>query len=432
MIQIYAHGVPTYVDGALTYKDNVLTYDSRLEDYDLQGLKVTTGLNKGGIAEITMPPSHPAYDSYKGFRTIVEVYRDGVLRFRGRALYHEDDYNNTRTVVCEGELCFLQDGIARPHKYGNTTLASILQQLIEEYNNQVDGFKQFRASWDDSYEGTPGTLEIEEAETTLSAVNKLLESYGGYLVITTEDDCRCIRWCASEGGLNTQTVDGENLLSFSRSGANSDVATAVIPYGAKDETTGNRLTVANANAGSDVVVDEETAAIYGRITKTVTWDDVDDPITLLAKAQEYLNNFKLPITSLTLTALDLSYLDKSIESFKLGDRIRVTSNAHGVDTEFQLVETSEDLLNPANNVITLGKELRTLTGLDVAGDSKSQSAIKEAVAVVKSDTEKGLESVNNALNDYAKTTALNEVNTGLTAKIDALAARIAALEALTQ
>ena len=30
------------------YADGVITYDSRLEAYDLQGLTVTTGLNKGG------------------------------------------------------------------------------------------------------------------------------------------------------------------------------------------------------------------------------------------------------------------------------------------------------------------------------------------------------------------------------------------------
>ena len=46
------------------YADGVLTYDSRVESYVLVGLTITTGLNIGGTAEITMPPAHPAYNAY--------------------------------------------------------------------------------------------------------------------------------------------------------------------------------------------------------------------------------------------------------------------------------------------------------------------------------------------------------------------------------
>ena len=95
--------------------DGVLAYDSRLEDYDLQGLSVTRGLNKGGTAEIIMPPGHPAYNMFTSYKTIVEIYRDSLLRFRGRALYPSDDFYGARTVTCEGEMCFFQDAVSRPY-----------------------------------------------------------------------------------------------------------------------------------------------------------------------------------------------------------------------------------------------------------------------------------------------------------------------------
>ena len=101
MIQIYAGGV--------------LSYDSRLEDYGLLGLTVTTGLNKGGTAQIVMPPNHPAYNLYTSYKTIVEIYRDDALQFRGRALYPSDDSINRRTETCEGEICFFQDAVSRPY-----------------------------------------------------------------------------------------------------------------------------------------------------------------------------------------------------------------------------------------------------------------------------------------------------------------------------
>lgn len=390
MIQIYADGAWVYDNGLHDYcfKDDVLIYDSRLEEYDLQGLRITTSLNKGGVAEIVMPPFHPSYGALVGYRTIVRIYRDGRLRFRGRALYPVDDYNNTRTVVCEGELCFLQDGISRPYLY-QTTPQAIFADVVAKFNAQVDAFKQFKLG--DVTVTDPNDyvrLESEEAETVLATINKLVDRCGGFIVFTTDDTgARVINWLATVGKTNRQTIEaGENLFDFSSTGANTDLATALVPYGAK-QANGKRLTIESVNNGLDYITDESAVTLRGTIAKTVTWDDVTDPQNLLTKARQYLNENKLFITSLTLSALDLSYIDKTVESFKLGDYIRVVSNAHGVDEDFQLTEITEDLLNPAGSLITMGKEHRTLTGLDVAGDNKGQSNLEKTAIEIKKDFE---------------------------------------------
>ena len=80
------------------YADDTLVYDSRLKDYALLGLQSKGGLNKGGTATILMPPGHPAYNSFTSYRTVVTIYRDGKLRFRGRALYPTDDFMLRRTI----------------------------------------------------------------------------------------------------------------------------------------------------------------------------------------------------------------------------------------------------------------------------------------------------------------------------------------------
>ena len=370
------------------YADGVLTYDSRLEEYDLQGLRITTSLNKGGVAEIVLPPYHPHYNKYIGYKTIVEIYRDGRLRFRGRALYPVDDYNNTRTVVCEGELCFLQDGISRPYLY-QTTPQAIFEDVVAKFNAQVDSFKRFKiGSVTVTDPNDYVRLESEEAETVLATINKLVDRCGGFIVFTTDDTgARVINWLATVGKTNRQTIEaGENLFDFSSTGANTDLATALVPYGAK-QSNGKRLTIESVNNGLDYITDDSAVALRGTIAKTVTWDDVTEPQNLLTKARQYLNENKLFITSLTLSALDLSYIDKTIESFNLGDYIRVVSNTHGVDEDFQLTEITEDLLNPAGNLITMGKEHRTLTGLDVAGDNKGQSNLEKTAIEIKKDFE---------------------------------------------
>jgi phage minor structural protein len=311
-----------------------------------------------------------------------------MLRFRGRALYPVDDYDNQRTVICEGELCFFQDAIARPYLYEEDP-AAIFANLVQTYNSQVEAFKRFKLG--DVTVTDPNNyvrLESEDAEPVLSVINKLLERCGGYIVFTTDpkDGQRVVHWLASVGRRSGQAIEaGENLFELSRSGANTELATALLPYGAKDEATGMRITIASVNGGRDYITDAAAVAIRGTIMQTVTWDDVTEPSILLQKARQQLDESKLVVTSLTLTALDLSYIDKTVDSYELGDYIRLVSRAHGLNEEFQLTEQTEDLLNPGNDLINLGKEIRTLTRMDVAGDGKSMNAVKQAKSSIKND-----------------------------------------------
>lgn len=369
------------------FADGALAYDSRLESYDLAGLTVTRGLNIGGTAVIVMPPKHPAYNLFKDYKTIVNIYRDGVRRFRGRALYPADNYYGQRTITCEGELCLLRDGVSRPYIYQDTP-ENIFRGVIEEYNSQVEPFKQFRVGQVTVTDPNDYIRqESEEAEPTLSTVNKLIEKCGGYIVFSDDTDgTRLIHWLASIGARSDQVIEfGENLLDFSSSGNNTELATGLIPYGAKNETTGERLTIESVNDGKDYILAEDAIEVRGTIMTTAVWDDVTEPANLLRKAEAYLAERKTVVTALTLTALDLSYLDKDIDSFTEGDIIRVKSKPHGMDEDFQLTQMTENLLNPAQGTINLGKDIQTLTRADVIGDTKAQDEIKKVSLAVTAD-----------------------------------------------
>lgn len=360
------------------FADDALVYDSRLEDYALLGLTATAGLNVGGTAKIIMPPTHPAYNSFSSYKTVVRIQRDGELIFRGRALYPTDDFYNRRTITCEGERCFLRDGVMRPYVYQDGP-AAIFADAINLYNAQVDTFKQFVV-------GTitvtdPNNyirLENESAEQISDVIDKLVERCGGYIVFTTNTDGqRVINWYDELGYRSNQVIEfGENLLDFSRTGSNPDLATVIIPYGAKDEVTGERITIAGINDGMDFIQDYDAVALRGVIAKPVYWDDITLPENLLAKAQQYLANSKMMITSLELTAVDLNYLDKNIDSLRVGDTVTVRSKPHAVDDTFQLSERTYDLLNPAKDTVVLGKEVATLTGADAAGDRRNTTELQ--------------------------------------------------------
>ena len=372
------------------YADGKLIYDSRMKSIALLGLRAQLGLNKGGAATIVLPPNHSAYNSFTSYRTVVEIYRDKVLRFRGRALYPTDDFMLNRTITCEGERCFLRDGIHRPYQYTDTP-QNIFKTVIGLYNAQVEAFKQFVVGTISGISTDAIVLESEEAETFSATVDKLVELCGGYIVFTTNDaGQRVINWYENVNYSNSQTIEfGKNLVDFSRTTANSDLATVIIPYGAKvevEEGVEARVTIESVNGGLDFIQDDEAVALRGIIAKAVYWDEITTPEALLSKAQQYLNNSKNLIASLELTAIDLSLIDKSIDSFMVGDAIKVISKPHGIDEMlYQLTEQDIDFLHPQNDRIILGKTIASLTGTDVASARKNEDTLKRLTRSVRSD-----------------------------------------------
>lgn len=369
------------------YADGVTVYDSRLSDYALLGLKVTTGVNKGGTAELTMPPGHPSYDFFINYRTIVEVYRGAELLFRGRALYPSDDFYNRRTITCEGERCFLRDAFMRPYLYQDTP-AAIFADVIGLYNAQVEEPKQFQVGTVTVTDANDYVrLENESAGQIADVIDKLVERCGGYIVFTTNTaGQRVINWYESLGYQSSQVIEfGENMLDFARSQSSTDLATRIIPYGAKNEETGERVTIASVNGDLDFIEDTDAVALRGVIARPVYWDDVTEPANLLAKAQQYLATSKMIITTLELSAVDLSVLDYSIDTFRVGDTIQVKSKPHGVNDSFLLRERTYDLLDPAQDKVVLGKDLTTLTGAAVAGNRDAMSQLHRTEHIIRSD-----------------------------------------------
>ena len=369
------------------YADDVLAYDSRLDDYGLLELSTTKGLEISGTATIKMPPDHPAYHIFAQRKTIVTIYKDQALHFRGQVLMISDDFYRQRTITCEGERSFLLNSVARPYLYQDGP-AAIFSQLIELHNAQVEAEKQFTVGTVNVTDPNNYVrLESETAEQTADVINKLLERVGGYLVFTTNaEGSRTINWLAELEYASSQVIEfGQNLLDYARTSSNDEMATVIVPYGAKDEETGQRLTIEAVNGGLDFIQDYDAVGLRGVIAKPVYWDDVTTPENLLAKAQQYLAANRNIITSLQLSALDLSLLDASIDSMEVGDRIRVRSKPHNVDEDFRLQTKTENLLAAGNGSITLGKDKASLTGADAMGDYKARNELHKVERNIKAD-----------------------------------------------
>ena len=95
---------------------------------------------------------------------------------------------------------------------------------------------------------------------------------------------------------------------------------------------------------------------YGKIFEVVTWDDVTIPANLLTKAKAYLSSKVKLSSKFTIKAIDLHLADETIESFKLGDHVKIFSKPHDLNDKVLLTAYSMDLSDPANSTITLGLE----------------------------------------------------------------------------
>lgn len=369
------------------YAENELIYDPNLNGYELLGLQATVGVNKAGTAEIVLPASHFAYNSFVSQKTVVTIYLDGALLFRGRVLYQTDDWDRNRTLTCEGERCFFCDSVLEAYLY-QTSPRVIFSDIIRRHNAQVDTFKQFQIGAVTAEDPNDYIrLESESAEQISDVLDKLVERVGGYITFTTDSaGRRTINWLASLDRESGQTIEfGENLLDYSATGANTELATVIYPYGAKDETTGERVTIENVNNGLRYIQDDEAVAIRGRIAKIFTWDDVTLAHNLLTKAQQQLAESKMLVTTLEVSAVDLSVMDKSIDALRVGDTVRVKSTPHGVNDLFQLTERTYNLLDPSQDKIVLGKDRTALTTADVQGDKRVLEQIKSVEKSLKTD-----------------------------------------------
>lgn len=350
------------------YCDGLTLYNDKLENLKLLNPAVELEENKTGSFTFGLLPDHPCYNLINKLKSIITVYQDDYLLFRGRVLDDTIGWHKQKTVTCEGELSFLIDSIQRPYDYSGT-VAGFLELLITRHNEQVEASKRFAVGNVTVTDANDYIVRsnIDHTDTWNELQKKLIDLLGGYIVVRHEGNINYIDYLQDINLLSSQPITfGRNLLDLKRIRKGADIATAVIPLGAKlkdaeDKETDTRLTIESVNDGLDYIVDEDAQAQYGSIVKTVIFDDVTEPQNLLTKGKAHLAELvNLPET-IELTAADLATVDTAFSSFHLGTQVRVTSQPHGINQLFRVSKLSISLLNPASNKLTLGGLLDTFS-----------------------------------------------------------------------
>lgn len=347
------------------YCDNQLIYHSKLESMPIFSPYLELEVNKTGSFEFTIYPDHPRYDLIKKLKSIITVYQDDYLLFRGRVLEEESGWHNEKKVICEGDMAFLLDSIQRPFTFTGTPW-EFLSHVLNLHNEQVEKEKRFsigRVTVDGYI-----THDSKEYQTTKDTLDKaLLNTYGGYFIPRFDGQTAYLDYLAEITTLAPQTIEfGKNLIDLKIVRKGADIATAVIPLGAKikDEEgndTDKRLTIASVNDGADFIQNDDAVARYGFIVKTAIFDDITEPETLRIRGRgELAQAVKLPDT-IELTAADMAATGQDITSFHIATMVQVTSQPHGIDQRLEVSKLSIKLLDPGANKMTLGGVVKTFT-----------------------------------------------------------------------
>lgn len=386
------------------------------------------------------------YDAFNQMKTFMRVVYDGDTIFYGRVLTIENGFTGNRKIRLEGPLAFLNDTSIEGQKEEgrpNISVNAYLSKIIDNHNTMCgDPKRSFNlGEVPGNYHSASSEQQIQNAERKFGqdgwtdskgAIEDLRSHYGGYLRVrcnghknsdgTYSDDGHYLDWLNHYFNTieNSQAIEvGKNVIDISTSTEIDNIFTVVIPIGNSKSTSyetadgekkasgpkhfyvdGVEVTVPSICSvyGNDLnsgyhTYDDYAQALnrYGRIVKTVTFDDAETPAELLTKCREWIkNNYQGEVTKFTVKAVDMHQIgDTSISKIMVGDRVRIIYpivKEDGSVEKAQLVRTclsiNYDLYNPENNTYTFGIPANILT--KSYGVTKQGKSTKDASTTPKS------------------------------------------------
>lgn len=431
--------------------DDFTIYSPLNQDLVIESPTLSLGNNKAGSLSFSIYPTHPHYGKIKRMKSIISLYQDEQILFKGRVFTDNTNFFNVKKVEVEGLLAYFNDSIVRPYAFSGT-VEEYVDFLINQHNEQVEEFQRFKR----------GTVTVQDNNDYIIRANsntpktweeiedKLIKLLGGFICIRYEEDGNYIDYIEDFTDVSTQDIKFSiNLLDLEENVSVDDFATCIIPYGASinddeidTESEEKRIDIKSVNEGIDYIQDNVAVGLYGKIYEVVIWEDVREPKNLLSKAKIYLSNAINFSNTLTVKAIDLHLTDEKIEAFKIGDYIKVYSKLHDIEEILLLNSYSVDLTNPSSFVFTLGREARSFMGDQIETDRDNSNRIdvvekeveenktsidknlKETQIYINKVIENSEENIRTMLKEYSKVSDTEELNNKISLELNHTAEKI--------
>ena len=388
VFKIFIHGMTS--DSNLVFRSDVPTGLTEYGDSILSP-KLKRETNKADSFEFIILPINNFYNSFEKKKTFVYLTRDDKCIFRGRVSYVKTDIYKQRTISCEGDLAFLADSVQPPNKKSETTQAgstkkkkhrvyysnnggisytsedkntlkmtpeAYFRKCIDVHNGQMPSSdKKFTVgSVTVTDKGKSEYFERTSYQDTSSVISSdLLSVYGGVLRTRYENGQAYIDWLDAYTETNSQQINfGVNMIDLDQEPPTDEYWTVLLPTG-EENCTIESVNNDENGAASKFLKNQDAIAQYGYIVHHHSFNNAKKPSELLAKAQKYMNTHcKLFPNNLIVKAIDLQLIGESSDPLELGDKIKVVSSPHGLNTTMACISMELDIFNPENNSYTIG------------------------------------------------------------------------------
>lgn len=387
-------------------------------EYAITNAVLDESLNDAGAFEFSVPPTNPLYEDVTE-RAEVTIQKDGKDYWWGFILEVKVNLYKEKKVYCVGELSYLNDSIQPQARYTGQTVLGLFTEYVNIHNSQVPSAQQFEVGVVTVPETT--MYRFTNYETTLTALRQdFCEDLEGYLRIRHKNGHRYLDLVTLNdyGKTCGQPIEfGYNLLDYNQNSTVVNLASAILPLGARLDTSPIEgldayVDIKSVNAGNDWIESPAAVSNFGLIKKVVHWDDVNEPSILKTKAQAWLTANQFAELSLEIKIIDMSILNESIPAVKwkdlagktwndlagvtweqlapyngeqdeigLGDRIRALAEPYGMDTWFPVQSKRTYLQDPTQSTITLsGKKQRNYTQQQATANAELNQKIPQESA----------------------------------------------------
>lgn len=330
--------------------------DAASDSLLLSAAKLSMQIGTSGSFTFTIPSCNAAYGNFHRLIDFVDVYRDNDLIFSGRVYSIKETFDTQHQIVCEGLLAMLNDSLFRPVTYDGY-LHGLVAQILNSHNSQVEAAKQIEVG-QILVTNSACYRAYQNLETSISRLQDLEKSFGGWMRVRRTNGVSYLDWYPDNIDGTSQRIDfGQNLINITNEYNADGIITVLIPLGAADDEN-VRVDIKSVNGGLDYIeASSEYIQQYGYVVSSQVWDDVHEPGILKTKGQQWLTACLTPRYTINVTAVDLADAGYDVDAFTVGQKIRVWSEPHDIDgVWFNCVQQNLDLLNPANNKLTLGTQ----------------------------------------------------------------------------
>lgn len=404
-----------YLGSSLVFDDSDIRDERFVEEPTLE-----MEVGKAGTLKFSVYPNHPLYNSFYKLTSYVTLMRNDEVLFKGRVLSSEDNMIGARKITVEGSLAFLNDSIIRPYDfseftYQRKTPAQLLEWYLTQHNSQVESTRQIALGTVTVTlpEGQYLTPSTRSYDNTLSNINKqLLDECGGYLIVRYYNGVTYLDYLSEFTTQADQTVElGKNLLDITQTVEADELATIIIPLGNDEEieveyvdpetgvistqTIRRPITIVGVidpETHEEVTVDyirnEDLIDEYGEIYKSVEFD-CDLRIDLYNEAKAYVNSLSMLARTIEVSALDLSRINVSLDSFRIGTNVHVKSAYHGVNDVVPVTKISLNILHPEDSQLTLGNTISSFT----ENNTREKNRTNKVIEKIKDDTDEEIRKV---------------------------------------